>query len=75
MLFMRSRERANNLEPTMTYDQALERFNDDMSNSCCDGDRKLATQWLAERIDDADKAERLRRDWMSQYRASMRDLR
>jgi hypothetical protein len=59
---------------TMTYDQALEQFNDDMSNSCCDGDRKFATQLLAKRIDDADKAERLRRDWMSQYRASMRDL-
>ena len=74
MLSMRSRERVNNLEPTMTYDQALERFNEDMSNSCCDGDRELATQLLAKRIDDAGKAERLRRDWMTQYRASMRDL-
>jgi len=59
----------------MTYDQALERYNEDMSNSCCDGDRKFATQLLAKRIDDADKAERLRRDWMAQYRASMRELR
>ena len=59
----------------MTHDQALERFNEDMSNALCDGDRKLATQWLAERIGDTDKAERLRRDWMAQYRASLRELR
>lgn len=58
----------------MTYDEALERFNEDMSNSICDGDRKQATQWLAERIGDADKAEQFRRDWMTQYRDSMRQL-
>jgi len=58
----------------MNYDQALERFNEDMSNALCDGDRKLATQWLAERIGDVDKAERMRRDWTAQYRASMREL-
>lgn len=58
----------------MDYDKAIELFNQDMSNSCCDGDRKQATQWLADRIGDADKAERLRRDWMAQYRASMREI-
>jgi len=59
---------------TFTYDQAVERFNEDMSNSICDGDRKMATQWLAERINDAERAERLRRDWMVQFRQSMREL-
>ena len=49
----------------MTYEQALEMFHVDMSNSICDGDRKLATQWLAERIGDAEQAEMLRRAWMA----------
>lgn len=60
---------------TFTYDQAVERFNEDMSNSICDGDRKMATTWLAERINNTDRAEVLRRDWMIQYRQSMRQLR
>lgn len=59
----------------MDYDEAVARFADDMSNSCCDTDRKQATTWLAERIGDADKAERLRRDWMAKYWADMRALR
>jgi hypothetical protein len=59
---------------TFTYDQAVERFNEDMSNSLCDGDRKMSTQWLAERINDAERAENLRRDWMLQFRQSMRQL-
>lgn len=59
----------------MTHQEAIDRFNEDMSNSIYDSDRKMATQWLSERIGDADKAERLRRDWMEQYRASMRELR
>jgi hypothetical protein len=68
-------ERPKEIEMTnFTYDQAVERFNEDMSNSICDGDRKMATQWLAERINDTDRAERLRRDWMIQYRQSMREL-
>jgi hypothetical protein len=29
---------------------------------------------LAERINDAQRAERLRRDWMVQFRQSMREL-
>ena len=57
-----------------TYDQAVERFNEDMSNSICDDDRKMATTWLAERINNTDRAERLRRDWMIQYRQSMNQL-
>ncbi len=59
---------------TFTYDQAVEQFNEDMSNSICDGDRKMSTHWLAERINDAQRAERLRRDWMVQFRQSMREL-
>ena len=59
---------------TFTYDQAVERFNEDMSNSICDGDRKNSTKWLAERINDTERAERLRRDWMIQFRQSMREL-
>jgi hypothetical protein len=59
---------------TFTYDQAVERFNEDMSNSICDSDRKNSTKWLAERINDAERAERLRRDWMMQFRQSMREL-
>lgn len=58
----------------MDYDKALERFNEDMSNSIYDEDRKMATKWLADRIGDPEKAERWRRDWMAQYRASMREL-
>ena len=57
-----------------TYDQSVERFNEDMSNSICDGDRNWSTKWLAERINDMDRAERLRRDWMIQFRQSMREL-
>jgi hypothetical protein len=53
-----------------TDDEAIERFNEDMSNSICDGDRKNATAWLAKRIDNPERAERLRRDWMAQHRQS-----
>lgn len=59
----------------MTYDEAIERFHADMSNSLYDADRQQATAWLADRIGDADKAERLRRDWMAQHWADMRALR
>ena len=59
---------------TYTYDQAVEKFNEDMSNSICDGDRKMSTQWLAKRINDTNRAEVLRRDWMIQFRQSMREL-
>jgi hypothetical protein len=58
----------------MDYDTALERFNEDMSNSICDGDRKFSTKLLADRIGDAKKAECLRRDWMEQYRQAQREL-
>jgi len=64
---------------TFTYDQAVERFNEDMSkpNSSCS--RKRGPSWpisreLAERINDAQRAERLRRDWMVQFRQFMREL-
>lgn len=58
----------------MTYDEAIERFHADMSNSVYDEDRKQSTAWLAERIGDADKAARLYRDWMAQHWADMRAL-
>jgi hypothetical protein len=75
-LFLAPRRKAKGNEmTTFTYDQAVERFNEDMSNSICDGDRKMATTWLAERINNTDRAEVLRRDWMIQYRQSMRQLR
>ena len=59
----------------MTYDEAIERFNIDMSNSIDSGDRKFATKLLAQRIGDKEKAERLRRDWMEQQRQSQREMR
>lgn len=59
----------------MTYDEALERFNEEMSNACCASDRKQATKQLAKIIGDAAKAERLRRDWMDQYRATNQEMR
>lgn len=59
----------------MTHNEAIERFHADMSNSIYDEDRKQATALLADRIGDADKAERLRRDWMAQYWADLRALR
>lgn len=51
---------------TVPMDEALMCFERDMHNSICDGDRKLATSWLAERIADPVQAEQLRRDWMAQ---------
>lgn len=58
-----------------TYDEAIDRFNEDMSNSCDDGDRKFSTSLLAQRIGDGTKAETLRRDWMAQQRQAAREAR
>jgi len=57
------------------FDEAIDRFHADMSNACCDGDRKLATALLAKRIGSADKAETLRRDWMAQSHQALREAR
>jgi len=56
----------NSTPAELAEDDAIERFHRDMSNSICDGDRKWATKWLAERINDPVRAERMRRDWMLQ---------
>ena len=58
-----------------TEDEAIDRFNEDMSNSICDGDRKFSTSLLANRLGDAERAERLRRDWMAQQRHAAREAR
>lgn len=58
-----------------TDDEAIERFNDDMSNSIDYGDRKFSTKLLADRIGDAERAERLCRDWMAQQRQAAREVR
>ena len=55
-------------------DEAIESFNIDMSNSCDDGDRKFATGLLAKRLGDVERAERLRRDWMTQERQAAREV-
>lgn len=57
----------------MTYDEALDRFNDEMSNAVTDKDRTDATTDLAIRIGDAHKAESLRDAWMQQYNESLRE--
>lgn len=62
------------LDTEMTRDQAIDRFNEDMSNSIDDGDRNYATMLLAKRIGDSDKAEDLRSAWMAQYRDTLRQM-
>ena len=58
-----------------TEDEALERFNEDMSNSIDYGDRKFSTELLAKRLHDVERAERLSRDWMAQQRHAAREAR
>jgi hypothetical protein len=58
-----------------TEGEALERFNEDMSNSIDYGDRKFSTELLAKRLGDAARAERLSRDWMTQQRQAAREAR
>ena len=59
----------------MTYDQALEQFNLDMSHSINNADRAFATYLLAKRIGDAARAERIAEAWMIQHHRTLRDLR
>jgi hypothetical protein len=56
-------------------DEAIERFNEDMSNSIDYSDRKFSTELLAKRLGDAARAERLCRDWMAQQRQAAREVR
>lgn len=58
-----------------TEDEALERFHEDMSNSCDYGDRKLSTEWLAKRLGNADRAEQFYEDWMAQQRQAVYEYR
>lgn len=58
-----------------TYDEAIERFNEDMSNAIDYGDRKFATSLLATRIADTERADRLSRDWVAQQRQTAREVR
>ena len=55
-----------------TFVEAIDRFNADMSNSCDDGDRKLATTLLAKRLGDTERAAQLRREWSKPHCAVRR---
>jgi hypothetical protein len=58
-----------------TEDEAIERFNEDMSNSIDYGDRKFSTELLAKRLGDSERAERMCHDWMAQQRQVAREVR
>lgn len=61
-----------------TEDQAIERFNDDMSNATDSGDRKLAAHWLAHRLEQTgmtktratERAAAMKSAWLEQLRNS-----
>ncbi len=69
---------ANKIE--WTEDEAIERFNEDMSNSICDGDRKMATRWFTQRLEKAGvdfSSERVGKTysaWMEQFWKTKREL-
>lgn len=64
-----------NSKETAKYEEAVDMFNNDMSSSCNDDDRKHATVKLGLRIGSIAKAETLRRDWMLQFNETQRELR
>ena len=55
-------------------DEAIEQFNEEMSNACDNFDRLLAETKLSERIGSATEAHQLRRDWMAQQRQAAREM-
>jgi hypothetical protein len=56
-----------------TRDEAIEQFNDRMSNACTQADRDEATRLLAGRLCSMADAQRLCRDWMTQQRQAARE--
>ena len=65
----------NRTQAEQTRDEAIEQFNEDMSNACTDADRKQATWALAERLCSMAEAQRLCRDWMAQQDQAAREVR
>lgn len=49
-----------------TRDEAIEQFNENMSNACTDADRAEATRLLAGRLCSMADAQRLCQDWYAQ---------
>lgn len=58
-----------------TRDEAIDQFNERMSNSCTAADREHATRLLAQRLCSMADARRLCRDWMAQQRAAAKEAR
>lgn len=58
-----------------TRDEAIEQFNERMSNACTDADRAEATRLLAGRLCSMADALRLCQDWYSQQEQAAREVR
>ena len=58
-----------------TRDEAIEQFNERMSNACTAADREHATLLLAQRLCSMTDAQRLCRDWMAQQEQAAREAR
>ncbi len=58
-----------------TRDEAIEQFNERMSNACTQADRDHATRLLAQRLCSMADAQRLCRDWMAQQDQAAREAR
>jgi hypothetical protein len=59
----------------LTRDQAIDQFNEDMSNACTKADRDEATSALAGRINSMADAQRLCGDWLAQQQQAAREAR
>jgi carboxypeptidase C (cathepsin A) len=58
-----------------TREEAIEQFNERMSNACTQADRDEATRLLAGRLCSMADAQRLCRDWMAQQDQAAREAR
>lgn len=57
-----------------TRDEAIDQFNERMSNACTAADRAEATRLLAGRLCSMADAQRLCRDWMAQQQQAAREV-
>ena len=66
---------SNATQAEQIRDEAIEQFNERMSNACGQADRDRATKLLAQSLGSAAAAQRLRQDWMAQQKAAAQECR
>ena len=59
----------------LTADEAIECFNEDMSNAVTTAQRDQATRILGRRLGDHERAQDCRDAWMGQHNATEREIR